>query len=168
MQDTIARYLSGVRPERARTALRTVIEGLGGRHATHMIRTATLAIKTAGSALAMTTAVSYGLVNGKPITIASSVDMPALTDMVISANKYNVICFFATVAAASGLSALMGTEASTIAEVTFPDFPADKVLVGFILVTNGSSAFTGANTALDAATTIYISPTGPFDPTVLV
>jgi len=37
-----------------------------------------------------------------------------------------------------------------------------------VLVITNAGAFTGGTTALDTATTVYISPTGPFDPTVLL
>jgi hypothetical protein len=43
--------------------------------------------------------------------------------------------------------------------------PEGKALVGYLIVTH-ASAFTGGTTALDAATTNYVSPVGPFDPSV--
>ena len=42
----------------------------------------------------------------------------------------------------------------------------DKALIGFLLITH-SSTFTGGTTALDTATTVYVSPIGAFDPTIL-
>jgi hypothetical protein len=59
-----------------------------------------------------------------------------------------------------------GTEGAAIAGIKVPDFPVDKALVGFLLITH-SSTFTGGTTALDTATTVYCSPVGAFDPTVL-
>ena len=68
--------------------------------------------------------------------------------------------------AAGTVTARFGTEGTAIGRVKFPDFPLDRALVGFLLITH-SSAFTGGTTALDTATTVYVSPVGPFDPTIL-
>jgi Lhr-like helicase len=54
-----------------------------------------------------------------------------------------------------------------LAGVKFPEFPEGKTLVGFLIITH-SSTFTGGTTALDTATTVYVSPVGAFDPNILL
>ena len=66
----------------------------------------------------------------------------------------------------------MGSGASTLGAVKFPDVPLDKAIVGFIIVNpTGTGDFVGNTTALDDATavpnTVYVSPIGAFDPTIL-
>jgi hypothetical protein len=103
-------------------------------------------------------------VGGRLVTIAADTDMPALTGLTIAANSFNVACFF--VNAGGTVSVLFGTPGTAIAAVTFPDFPRDRALVGFLLITH-SSTFTGGTTPLDTATTVYVSPVGAFDPTII-
>jgi len=97
------------------------------------------------------------------VTIAGSTDMPSLAGINISAGAYNVACFF--VDSAGATTVLAGTQGATLAAVQFPQFPVNKALIGFLIITY-ASAFTGNTTPLDTATTVYVSPLGAFDPTV--
>jgi hypothetical protein len=125
--------------------------------------TAGLVIKAGGGVLAKIGAAAFaGVANGVPVAIAASTDMPALPGT-ITAAKFNVYCFF--IDAASVVTVLQGTEGATLAAAKFPQFPVGKALVGYLVVTH-SSAFTGGTTALDTATTVYVSPVGAFDPTI--
>lgn len=164
MLNTIAQYMAGVSAEKDRRALEPVLQAVASQFNTQPLRTAGLVIKTATSPLAKTGAAYYGAVNGRLVTIAADVDMPALTGLNISANAFNVACFF--INAAGTVSARFGTEGTALGRVRFPDFPLDAALVGFLIITH-SSAFTGGTTALDTATTVYVSPVGAFDPTIL-
>ena len=85
--------------------------------------------------------------------------MPPVT---ITAAKYNVYCFF--IDSASVVTVAQGPEGATLAAVKFPPFPVGKALVGYLVITYAST-FTGNSTALDTATTVYVSPVGAFDPT---
>ncbi len=165
MQNTFLQHLSLVGAGRDRQALQPIAEAIAREFNTQALTTAGLVIKAGGSTLAKTGAAAfYGTVGGRLVTIAGSTDMPALTGLNISANAFNVACFF--INSAGTVTALFGTEGTAIGRVKFPDFPLDRALVGFLLITH-SSAFTGGTTALDTATTVYVSPTGTFDPTIL-
>ena len=164
MIDTQARWLAGIASSKDRETLRQLIQPIGDRMSSQAVTNSTLVIKTGGSAVAKTgAAASYYLVNGALVTIAAATDMPALSGS-ITAASYNVFCFF--VDNAGTKTSAMGTEATTLKGVEFPVFPVNKALVGFLIVTY-SSTFVGGTTALDTATTVYISPVGAFDPTVL-
>jgi hypothetical protein len=166
MQGTVQQYLSGVSPGKSRSALSALLSHIATRLNTCATATAGLVIKAGGGTLAKIGGTAYrGTVNGRQVTIAASTDMPALTGLTIAANTFNVACFF--IDAAGTVSVVWGTQGATAAAVVFPDFPIDKALVGFLLITH-SSTFTGGTTALDTATTVYVSPVGAFDPTVLV
>ena len=165
MLDTMTRYVAGVAAERDRNAIWQVLMPLVDRYSSLATSTAGLVIKAGGSALAKTGSVAFqGLASGVPVTIATGTDMPALSGS-ITAAYFNVYCFF--IDSASTVTSAMGTEGSTLAKVKFPTFPQGKALVGYLIVTY-ASAFVGGTTALDTATTNYVSPVGPFDPSVLV
>lgn len=166
MIDTVTRWLEAITPVRQQTAIRSVVNPLADRYSTQPLNSAGLVIKTGGSALAKTgSAAFYASVQGKLVSIAASTDMPALTGLTISATFFNVACFFMDVAGT--VTAGFGTQGATLGAVVFPPFPQNKALVGFLIITYAST-FTGGTTALDTATTVYISPLGPFDPSVLI
>ena len=169
MNDTLTRYLVGVGAERDRANLRAILAPIADRMSTQALRNSTLVIKAGASALAKTGAAdSYFVVQGIPVKIAAGTDMAAFSG-VVALSTTNVFCFF--VDSAGTLTSAMGTGAALLANVKFPPFPEGKCLVGFVLITQSAGgAFTGGTTALDDATTtaVYASPTGPFDPSVLL
>lgn len=165
MLHTIAQFLSKIGSGNDREALSPVLRAMAAQHSTQALNTAGLVIKAGGSTLAKTgSSAFYAIVGGRLVTIAGSTDMPALTGLNISASAFNVACFF--VNSSGTVSAMFGREGAAIGRVQFPDFPTDQALVGILLITH-SSAFTGGTTALDTATTVYLSPTGAVDPTLL-
>lgn len=165
MQDTVAKYVGGMSGERDRAAISAIVNPIADRLSSQPLATAGLVIKAGGSALAKTGSTAYhATVRGSLVTIAASTDMPALVGS-ITAGSYNVFCFF--IDAASTVTVAMGIESTTRAGVKFPPFPEGKALVGFLIVTYAST-FVGGTTALDTATTQYVSPVGPFDPSILL
>lgn len=166
MQDTIARYLSGVTSKKDRDNLRPILDAIGDRYASQPLVSAALEVSgTATLAQVGASATYYGIAGGQLVTIAAGTDMPALTDLDITAAYFNVFCFF--IDAASVVTVLMGTEAEDIGNVKFPEFPEKKALVGILLVTY-ANAFEGGSTALSTATTVYLSPVGAFDPGIIL
>lgn len=146
-------------------ALRPLLKAIADRMSSQATSTAGLVIKAGGGVLAKVGAVAFaGVANGVPVAIAAGTDMPALTGT-ITAGKYNVYCFF--IDSASVVTVAQGTEGATLAAVKFPPFPVGKALVGYLAITYAST-FTGNSTALDTATTVYVSPVGSFDPTILL
>lgn len=165
MRDTIVRFLEGVASERDRRNIRACMEPIGDRMSSQPLSSAGLVIKAGGSTLAKIGASDfYAVANGKLVKIAASTDMPALTGITIAANTFNVVCFF--VDAAGVVTAAQGTQGSTLGNVVFPQFTKNKALVGFLIITYNST-FTGGTTPLDTATTVYVSPLGASNPTIL-
>jgi hypothetical protein len=166
MQGTINRLASSLAENVGKSRQRRMLLALADRLSTQATSTAGLVIKTGGSALAKTGSVAFaGVVNGKPVAIAASTDMPALTGIDITAAYYRIVCFF--IDQTSTVTAVGGGEAATLAAAKFPAFPQGKALVGYLVITY-ASAFTGGTTPLDTATTVYVSPVGAFDPTVVL
>lgn len=163
MKDTIARRVGGLPNTSAKQELLFLFNALGDRLSSQATSSAGLVIKAGGSALAKTGSTAFqGVANGVPVTIAGSTDMPALVGS-ITAAYFNVFCFF--IDSASTVTVAMGTEGATLAAVKFPEFPVGKALVGYLIVTYAST-FVGGTTALDTATTNYVSPVGAFDPNI--
>lgn len=165
MQNTLIQHLSQLSAGKDRQALQPIVESIASEFNSQALTSAGLVIKAGTSTLAKTgTAAFYGIVGGRLVTIAGSTDMPALTGLTITANSFNVACFF--IDSAGTVTVRFGTEGTAIGRVRFPDFVVGRTLVGFLLITH-SSTFTGGTTALDTATTVYVSPVGAVDPTIL-
>lgn len=166
MQNTIRGYLANLRAQLDQRCLNPILSAIANVLSSQATVSAGLVIKAGGSALAKTGATAFqGVANGVPVTIAPATDMPALTGLNIGAGRFNVACFF--IDAASALTMVQGTEGATLAGVVFPQFPEKKALVGYLIITY-ASAFTGGTTPLDTATTVYVSPVGAFDPSILI
>lgn len=163
MDATVSQYLAAIPDNTIERAILVPLSAIADRMSSQATATAGLIISAGGSPLAKTGAVAFqGVANGKPVTIAASVNMPALVGS-ITAASFNVFCFF--IDSAGVVTVTMGKEGTTLQKVTFPQFPAGKALVGYLTVTY-ASAFVGGTTPLDTATTVYISPVGAFDPTI--
>jgi F420-0:gamma-glutamyl ligase-like protein len=166
MQDTITQHLAGLPGETARKAVRVPMKAIGDRMSTQATSTAGLLITaTSGNYVAKIGSVAFaGVVQGVPVAIAAGTDMPTLVGT-ITAGSYNIFCFF--IDQSSTVTVAMGIEGTTLAKAKFPPFPEGKALVGYIIVTYAST-FTGGSTALNTATTVYVSPVGAFDPTIYI
>lgn len=169
MLATLTQYLEGITLLKTRQSLRPPLYHLADRYSSQPLTSAGLTIKAGGSTLAKTGASDfYASATGVLVKIAASTDMPALTGLTITAASFNVACFF--VDSAGTTSVAFGTEGTTLAKVVFPQFAIGlngKALVGFLIITY-SGTFTGGTTPLDTATTVYVSPLGAFDPTMLI
>ncbi len=166
MLDTIGRYNAGWSNPKDAVILGKTLGPVADRLSTQAVKTAGLVIKAGGGVLAKIGAADfYAIVQGSHVTIAASTDMPALTGNTIAANSFNAFCFFVDIAGVVTVAA--GTAGTALGLVKMPQFPLGKALVGYLLVTH-SATFTGNTTALDTATTVYFSPTGPIDPTILL
>lgn len=170
MKNTVKQYLSGVLDESSRGAVTKVLRSVASALSTTVLRAAGLEIAgTATLAQIGSGSTFVGTVNGKLVTIAAGTDMPALSGTV-TADMFNVYCFFTT--ADGTRSSVMGTEASSLLGVRFPDFAEDKLCIGFVIVNpTGTGNFVGGTTGLADGTVapnaVYVSPTGAFDPTFI-
>lgn len=166
MLDTMTKYLASITEGKYRQAIRRVVEPLIDRYSSQPLTSAGLVIKAGGGTLTKTGAADfYAVAAGVLVKIAATTDMPALTGINIAAGTFNVAVFF--VDAAGVVTVAAGTQGATLGAIVFPQFPKNKALIGFLIITY-ASAFTGGTTPLDTATTQYISPLGPLDPTALV
>lgn len=171
MLDTITRYLTVFGDARERLNLRAIVNPIADRISTQALTNSTLVIKAGGSALAKTGAAdSYFSVQGILVKIAASTDQAALSGSTLI-STVNVYCFFVD-SAGTGTSA-MGTAGATLGAVKWPAMPVGKALVGFVIVAPTVGTFVGGTTALDenstvVPATVYVSPDGAFDPSVIL
>ena len=167
---TINQALAWMSAGKDKQAVQAVLNPIGDRLSSQMHSNSTLVIGTASKKVPKTgAAISYGIVQGVPVEIAAGTAMPALSGTVAEAT-YNVYCFF--IDSASTVTSAMGTAGATYAAVKFPPFPEGKTLIGWVRVFPTTGSFVGGATDLDDGTVIpravYVSPVGPFDPTVLL
>ncbi len=166
MFDTMSRYLVNVSTPGTRGAIRAICTPSINALSSQALTSSGLVINGAGAAFAKTGAAPfYATAAGKLVTLAAGTAMPALTGVAIPAGSFCTVCFF--VDSAGTLTMLQGNAGATMLAAGWPQFPVGKALVGFLSITSGS-AFVGGTTALDAATTVYLSPIGGFDPTAIV
>lgn len=166
MESTVYQVLAPVASSTDKQAMALLFENIASRLNSAATATAGLVINGASNAAARTGGtIFYATVGGRHVAIAASTVMPALTGLSIAANTFNIACFF--INAAGTVTVRFGRQGATAAAVVFPDFPLNQALVGYLLITH-SSAFTGGTTALDTATTVFVSPVGAFDPTLYV
>lgn len=165
MYGTLKQWMGGMGSMLDKQALTPLLSAMADRFSSQATSTAGLVIKAGGGVLAKTGAAAFaGVARGVPVAIAAGVDMPALTGInTTAAGRFIIAAFF--IDAASVVTVLGGTEGTSLATATFPQFPEAKALIGYLVITH-SGAFTGNTTALDAATTVYVSPVGCFDPTI--
>jgi hypothetical protein len=165
MLDTVTRYLAGVSNVLDVGFLSKIFTPIVDRYSSQPLTSAGLVISAGGATTAKTGASDfYASVGGTLVKITAATTLPALTGINFSAGNFQVACFF--VDGAGTVTALGGTQGATLGAVVFPQFPVKKALVGFLIITY-ASPFTGGTTPLDTATTVYVSPLGAFDPTVL-
>jgi len=147
--------------------LRDVITSLQVSLLDCVLNSAGLAIKAGSSALAKSVNTITAFIDGVLVSKAAA-DMPALVGT-IAAAKYGLFVF--SVNASGTLTTTPGTlTGAALANLVFPTIPDGDVVIGFIVVHNGSaSTFTGGTTALDAAdiTTTYVNTPFPFNPNAL-
>jgi hypothetical protein len=169
MQATISQYLAGLTS--GRHALAPILRAIGDRLSSQTINPAALRIKGgAASATVQTNAASLYVANGKLVSKATALDLPALVGTVAN-GTFNVFAFF--IDATGTFTTAMGLPASTLAGVQFPTIPERSAVVGFVVINpTGTGNFVGGTTALDDATVVpnavFANTTGAFDPTVLV
>lgn len=162
---TLQQWLESIPGRKTQFNLLNVLAPVFDRFSSCAIKVAGLAITSGGATTASTGSATTNLIaNGILVAIPASTAMPALVGS-ITAGSFNVFCFF--IDSTGVVTSVMGTEGTTLAGVKFPPFPAGKALVGFLTVTYAST-FVGGTTPLDTATTTYNSPTGAWDPSVLV
>jgi len=147
--------------------LRDVITKLQTNACDMVLNSAGLAIKTSSSAVAKSANAITAIIDGVLVSKAAA-DMAALVGT-IPASKFGLFVF--SINASGTLVTTPGTlNGAAIGDLVFPTIPSGNVVIGFIVVQNGSaSAFTGGTTALDAAniTTTYVNTPFPFNPNAL-
>lgn len=166
MRDTMTRFLAAITERTWSWNLRKILEPIVDRYSSQPLTSAGLVISSGGATVAKTGASDfYALVQGRLVKIAAATAMPALTGINIPAGSFGVALFF--VDASGTVTASQGTPGATLGAVVFPEMTHQQALIGFLIITY-ASAFVGGTTPLDTATTVYVSPLGPFDPTVLI
>jgi hypothetical protein len=170
MAESLARLLQAIRDSATQEAIRKIMTPLYQSTSNQAMSSAGLVIKSATNPVAKSgPAATVFSVNGDLVTLPASTDMPALVGTVQN-GKWNVFCFF--IDAAGVKTSAMGGQGATLASSSFPDFPANKALIGYIVINpTGTGNFVGGTTPLDDATVIpnavFVSPVGGFNPNTL-
>lgn len=166
MLDTMTRYLAMIKETVWGTALRKIFEPIVDRYSTQPLTSAGLLISSGGATTAkIGTSDFYASVQGKLVKIAAGTVLPALTAVSIPAGQFGAALFYTDVS--GNITCLPGTPGATLGAVGLGPPTKQQALIGFLIITY-ASAFVGGTTPLDTATTVYVSPLGPFDPTVLI
>ena len=160
-------WLEGITNGALQWWIRKIALPVWDRQTSRMLNTPGLVIHGGGSTVAKTGGSDcYALADGVLQKIAASTDMPALSGTVTNAT-FNVFAFF--IDSGGTKTSAMGNAGTTLAGVTFPQFPTKKACIGFIIINpTGTGDFVGGTTALDDGTVVpnavYVSLLAGFDP----
>jgi hypothetical protein len=169
--DTLLRWIEGVLDYKSRKHLHAITTPVFDRMSSVCLVSAALRIHGgSASVLAQSNAISYYVANGVLVKVATATDMPALVGTVTNAT-FNVWAFF--IDQGGTVTAALGVQGSTLAKVGFPQFPAKKALIGFVIINpTGTGDFVGGTTQLDDGTVVpnavFINGTEGFDPYCLL
>lgn len=147
-------------------ALRSVLSELQSAAVDQLLSTGALAIGTAKAKVKVANTIT-AFVNG--ILVRKTTEDVTLSGTIL-ADLFNVYVIY--VDSAGVLTSAMGTAGATLAAVVFPTTPADKAVVGFVIVNpTGTGNFVGGTTELDDATVVpnavYVNTVGTFNPNLL-
>ncbi len=132
-----------------------------------VLSSAGLAIKGAASAIVKSVNAINAVIDGVVVAKAAA-DMAALVGTIATTKKG---LFVFTLQADGTLKTTAGTlTGAALSDLVFPTIPAGEVVIGFIIVENGTAGnFVGGTTALDTAllTITYVNTPFPFNPNAL-
>jgi hypothetical protein len=166
MLDTMNRYLAGFREVRWVHALRACLIPIGDRMSSQALTPAGLVVGTTDTTTAKIGAAAFqACANGRMVTIAAGTELPKPLGLNVTTGFFGIGCWFTD--SAGTVTFAPGPNGTTAGSAGFPQFPRGQALIGFITVTI-SGSYIGGTTPLSGATTAYFSPTGAFDPTILV
>jgi hypothetical protein len=123
-----------------------------------------------------TAAIIHGIAGGVPVTKPVTDDLWVPTaGHVVNIGKTAVLCLYLD--AAGTASSAFGPEAATVSTtglggVKFPPMPEKKMMVGFVIISGGVTAWTAGTSTFTTSTTDYyctiVNTVGMFDPTAVI
>ena len=134
-----------------------------------MISPVGLVIGTVSDLVPKTTYAIQAIVNGTFVYLPAGTAMSALPAQTVTQNKFGLFAFYIDAAGTITTStAVINADTAAAAYALLPALPANKVQIGFIIVTDSNSAFVSATDALNASgvTTIYVDNVGIQSPLV--
>ncbi len=163
--------------KRDATLLNHALRGIYARLSNQAFNSGALAQGTTTTCM-KTAAIIHGLVGGKPVSKAVTDDLwgpstGVTAGFVVNIGKTNVFCMYLDSAGVA--SGAFGQEATTVTagslnpSVKFPPMPENKMMVGFVVISGGSGAWTAGTSTFTTATTVtyctIVNTVGAFDPT---
>ena len=167
MLDTLTRYLSQIANKTEAYALYLVLSAMADRLSSQAVTSAGLVINGVAALFPKIGATAfYAFAKGIPVTLAAGAALPApAATVTFTTGQFIIVGYF--IDSFGTITQAQGNVGATLGAAGFPVVPVGKALIGFLIITYAGT-FIGGTTALDTATTVYISPIGAFDPTVLV
>ena len=166
MQNTVAQQIAAVAASKDQAALRPLLNALADRLASQAFNAGSLAIATTTQHVKTTATVKL-VAGGRHVALGAADPIYSLVAAnSVAINKFNVLCLYSD--SAGTVSAKMGTEAATLAAVTYPTPDVGKALFGIVTISAGANVFTGGTTALTGGTVTvtYTDVIGAVDPSI--
>lgn len=156
--------------------LNTMLRGVYDRMSSQSFNSGALAQGTT-STLIKTAAIIHGICGGLPVSKAITDNLwTPLAGFVVNIGKTNVLCLYldsaGTATSAFGTEATTGVAGSLVNGIVFPPMPEKKMMVGYVILTGGVTAWTAGTSTFTTSTTDYyctiVNTVGMFNPTATI
>ena len=174
--ESLGSLINAIADSRDGVLLQKMLRGVYDRMSSQIFNSAGLA--QAGTSTKMKTAnIIHGVAGGIPVTKAITDNFwDPLAGFVVNIGKTNVLCLYMDAAGAAssafGVESTTGTAGQLVAGVKFPPIPEKKILVGFVILSGGVTAWTAGTSTFTTSTTDYyctiVNTVGMFDPTATI
>lgn len=168
--EKLQRNLAALSNSADATTLYKTLAGVYDRLSSQLFTSGVLAQATTATKLKTTAAIN-GIAGGVPVNMVATDNLfTPVESQVVAAGYTNVLALFIDYAGTG--TCVLGNPATTLGSVKFPPIPQGKMMVGYVIITGGTTDWTGGTSTMTTSTTDYyctiVNTVGGFDPSAIL